>query len=140
MEDIVENTQYGTARAYYALMLMYPSGTGGKEIKYQMDHVHPKALFTKPYLKEHKCYDHYEEWLEKRNRLPNLQLLASLNNKEKSKQPIVDYVASIKNKKTRSNFINENFLPEKKLNIESFEDFFRYRKGKIVAKLCKILE
>ncbi len=140
LEDIVENTQYGTARAYYALMLMYPSGTGGKEIKYQMDHVHPKALFTKPYLKEHKCYDHYEEWLEKRNRLPNLQLLASLNNKEKSKQPIVDYVASIKNKKTRSNFINENFLPEKKLNIESFEDFFRYRKGKIVAKLCKILE
>ena len=140
LEEIVENTQYGTARAYYALMLMYPSGTGGKEIKYQMDHVHPKALFTRQNLKDHNCEDNYEDWLEKRNSLPNLQLLASLNNKEKSKKPINDYINSIKKKEARSNFIKENFLPKDQLDITFFEEFFQYRKNKIVDKLCEVLE
>ena len=103
-----------------------------------MDHIHPKAGFTKENLAECGCEDRLEDWLEMRNQLPNLQLLKGKHNTEKSKKPIAEYVEAMKAAKAKS-FRKENFLP-KKLELDHFDDFYDYRKEQIVKKLCKILD
>jgi len=138
IEDVVDDTMYGTARAYYILSQMGSANYSDKNIKYHMDHIHPKAGFTKENLAECGCEDRLEDWLEMRNQLPNLQLLMGLHNKEKSKTPIAEYVEAMKAAKAKS-FRKENFLP-KKLELDHFDDFYDYRKEQIVKKLCKILD
>lgn len=138
VEDVVVDTMYGTARAYYILSQIGSADHSGKYIKYHMDHIHPKAGFTKENLAECGCEDRLEDWLEMRNQLPNLQLLKGKHNKEKSKKPIAEYVEAMKPSKAKI-FWKENFLP-KKLELDHFDDFYDYRKEQIVKKLCKILD
>ena len=131
---------YGTARAYYILSQMSSADYGSKDIKYHMDHIHPKAGFTEEKLADCGCIDRLQDWLEMRNQLPNLQLLKGLYNKEKSKTPIAEYVASMGSKKAKK-FRKENFLPSNlDLELKKFDKFYVYRKDRIVKELCKILE
>ena len=140
IEDVVDDTMYGTARAYYILSQMSSADYSGKDKKYHMDHIHPKAGFTEGKLAECGCKDRLQDWLEMRNQLPNLQLLRELYNKEKSKTPIAEYVASMPSKMAK-NFRKENFLPPiSDLELKKFDKFYEDRKERIVKELCKILD
>lgn len=139
IEDIVENTIYGTARAYYVLRLMYPmEEIGRKDKKYHVDHIHPRALFNQKTLAELGVEDRLEDWKEMCNQLPNLQLLDEQYNKEKSKTPIAEYVESMGKSKAEK-FRKANLLPEN-LDLEDFDDFCKTRKEKIIDKLMKLLK
>lgn len=140
IEDVVDDSMYGTARAYYILSQMSSADYGSKDIKYHMDHIHPKAGFTEEKLAECGCKDRLQDWQEMRNQLPNLQLLKGKYNKEKSKTPIAEYMESMTSKRAKD-FCKENFLPPiSDLELKKFDKFYKYRKDRIVKKLCKILE
>ena len=77
-EDDIENIlnlQYGKARTYCALTLLYPSLN--YSFKYHQDHIHPKSFFNKRKLVSLGIEgdEEQERFIDMFNKLPNLQLL-----------------------------------------------------------------
>ena len=148
LQDLVEETVYGSPRVYFILSLIYPSPAAGlKARKYEVDHVHPRSKFNPTNLRNNGIDDEetIEKWIgEKRDLLPNLQLLAYGDNSSKRAKTIIEYLKSkpsTKLNREREAFMRENFLPlphnNKLLELKNFDAFFEYRKRQLVTKLKK---
>ena len=148
LQDLVEETVYGSPLVYFILSLIYPSPAAGlKARKYEVDHVHPRSKFNPTNLRNNGIDDEetIEKWIgEKRDLLPNLQLLAYGDNSSKRAKTIIEYLKSKPNTKLnreREAFMRENFLPlphnNKLLELKNFDAFFEYRKRQLVTKLKK---
>jgi hypothetical protein len=143
LSDLVENTGYGSPHAYFLLSLIYPT-VEFKIRRYEVDHVHPRSKFNVRNLNNNGILDKekIEDWIDwKRDLLPNLQLLGAKDNALKKAKPIVDYL-NAKNLQERKQFTAENLLPSKgdrRLELRNFDEFFEYRKQKLISKLKKHL-
>ena len=138
LKDLVENTTYNSPHAYFLLSLIYPT-VDFKIRRYEVDHVHPRSKFSKANLESIGIEDEVMEyWMdEKRDLLPNLQLLGIKDNSNKRAKTIINYLKA-KPIRERKEFMKENLLPEiKLLELNSFDDFFEYRKRQLVTKLKK---
>lgn len=142
LENLVESVSYGSPHAYFLLSLIYPS-VDFKVRRYDVDHIHPRSKFNYANLKNNGIEDDetIENWKdEKRDLLPNLQLLAFRDNTSKKAKTIIEYLKD-KPSKERKEFMKENLIPEdwKMLELKNFDDFFEYRKKQLVNKLKKQL-
>jgi hypothetical protein len=126
-EDDIEsllNLQYGKAKTYCALTLLYPGLN--YNFKYHQDHIHPASFFSKKYLRDMGlCEEDVEAYITACNSLPNLQLLQSTQNIQKSDKPLVDWLALTYNSSAdKESFLRQNYIgANDSLNFEDFLNF-----------------
>lgn len=137
IENIL-NYDYGTARTYCALTLLYPSLN--YSFKYHQDHIHPKSFFSKRNL-QNRGIINTDFYISKYNKLPNLQLLQTSLNLEKNSKEFKDWLASIyPSPADQSAYLLQNHIDsEASLDFVDFENFFERRKNKLKVLLKQIL-
>ncbi len=141
LENLVGEIAYGSPHAYFLLSLIYPT-VDFKIRRYEVDHVHPRSKFNRSNLKNNGIDDEEKiaEWMkEKKDLLPNLQLLGYRDNSSKKAKTIIEFL-NAKSSKERTEFAKENLLPlqnKKLLELKNFDEFFDYRKRQLVTKLKK---
>lgn len=143
-EDDIENLldmQYGKAKTYSALTLLYPGLNNA--YKYHQDHIHPQAFFNKAKLRKLNVSEpDIEVFLSHFNKLPNLQLLQATTNIEKSDQEFKLWLATnVTTEDARESYLRQNLIaPSQSLAIEDFLSFFEHRRQNIKAQLMRLLD
>ncbi|VVB86819.1 Uncharacterised protein [uncultured archaeon] len=140
LQELVGDTTYFSPHAYFLLSLIYPT-VDLKIRRYEVDHVLPKSKFNYSNLRNNGIDDEeiMKYWIEeKKDLLPNLQLLGDKDNSNKRAKTIIEYLKA-KPPRERKEFIKDNLLPSdyKLLELKNFDDFFEYRKRQLVTKLKK---
>ncbi len=116
------------------LSLLYPNLKYAQN-GFHQDHVHPFAGFYDAKLKalglsEAERFD----WQQKRNKLPNLQLLEGRENVSKNDKPLVDWL------KDESNKTAAKFLPMGvSYELQRFDSFYQERQKLMSTELKMIL-
>ena len=143
-EDDIESIldiQYGTKRAHSALCLLY--GSLNFSFKYHQDHIHPKSFFNKRKLTELGIHDEDEKrkFIERYNKLANLQLLQATTNVEKKDKQFADWLNEQFNNETdKGNFLIQNHISaETSLQFKDFIEFYDKRRSSLKTKLMQIL-
>ena len=143
-EDDIENLldlQYGKARTYCALSLLYPGLN--QAFKYHQDHLHPKALFHRRNLRKmalsHEQVNEYEKFC---NSLANLQLLQANQNIEKSDKPFADWLTQAHPEQSgRDSFLMQHYIStDESLAFEDFLAFVMNRREKLRQHFIQILD
>lgn len=143
-EDDIANLmrlQYGKAKTYCALTLLYPALN--YNFKYHQDHIHPKSFFTKRKLKELGINEvQAESYIEEFNCLANLQLLQANQNIEKSDKPFAEWLKLMfPNKAECDSFLIQNHIkPDESLEFTDFLVFIENRKTILKNRLRIILD
>ncbi|MFW1118303.1 GmrSD restriction endonuclease domain-containing protein, partial [Vibrio parahaemolyticus] len=143
-EDDVESLldlQYGKAKTYCALTLLYPGLN--YTFKYHQDHIHPKSLFTKRKMRKLGfSEEQIDTYLNQVNGLANLQLLHATTNVEKSNKPFEDWLkAEYPNSADRESFLRQHYIgADESLAFEDFLPFIQQRREKLKATLVKMLD
>ena len=125
--------------AFLLLSLLYPDLRYSKD-KYEQDHMHPYSGFTQSNLKKVVLKDENRlltpteiaDWIEKRDTLPNLQLLTSTDNEIKLNMKLKDWIAAGH---------TDKYLPKSNDDYEfrDFINFYEARKTIMKEKLESIL-
>jgi len=142
-EDDIDNVleyQYGKSRTFSALSLLY-SGLN-YNYKYHQDHIHPKKYFTsKKLLKQGVNVAKVEDYLDRFNKLSNLQLLQANENKEKSATMLKPWLKNTHTSEERQNaFFSQNYIgKDDSLDFDDFISFYENRKLRLKQKLAEIL-
>lgn len=143
-EDDIENIlemEYGAARTYCALTLLYPSLN--YNFKYHQDHIHPKSFFNKRKLTSLGIEDDNQknEFIYRYNKIANLQLLQSSTNIEKSDKPFSEWLnISYSNINDKNTFLIQNHI-NSDISIEfiDFINFYELRRERLKEELKRIL-
>ena len=122
----------GSAYAFMILSLLYPH-VKLDQWEWHQDHMHPYAKFSDSNLKKlGLTEDQRKDWQEKRNRLPNLQLLEGTENKSKNDADLKVWA--------ENNPGVVKYLPEGvSLDLENFDEFYAKRREMMKEELKKIL-
>ena len=136
--DNILSYEYGSARTYCALTLLYPALN--YTFKYHQDHIHPKSFFSKRNLQNRGIIEQ-DLFISKFNKLPNLQLLQTNLNLEKSSNEFKDWLKSIyPNSIDQSAYLLQNHIyTDISLEFKDFDNFFEKRKLKLKRLLHQIL-
>lgn len=138
--DGVLDLQYGKAKTYCALTMLYPSLNYNS--KYHQDHIHAKSLFTKSRLRDEGLNEgEIDEYISEYNGLSNLQLLEATQNIEKSSKLFDEWIIQrFNNKDERSNFLTQNYIGlDQDLKLSAFLEFIKQRKLKLKSTLLQLL-
>jgi len=143
-EDDIENIlnlQYGKARTYCALTLLYPSLN--YSFKYHQDHIHPKSFFNKRKLVSLGIEgdEEQERFIDMFNKLPNLQLLQANQNTEKNNKHFSDWLDEVYTNDTdKKTFLIQNHIKsDTSLNFLDFEEFYISRTNVLRKSLSELL-
>lgn len=143
-DDDVENIldyEYGSARTYCALSILYPSLN--LNFKYHQDHIHPKSFFTKKNLSENGIEDAQsrEYFVSNFNKLSNLQLLQANQNIEKTDKHFSIWLNEMyPDQSDRNNFLLQNHISTTvSLEFKEFISFNETRKQNLREKLKRAL-
>jgi uncharacterized protein with ParB-like and HNH nuclease domain len=143
-EDDIDNLldlQYGKAKTYCALTLLYPGLN--YNFKYHQDHIHPKSFFGHRKLRKMGfTEDQVNIFLDTYNTLPNLQLLQVTQNIEKSDKPFKDWLEqSYPSKADQESFLLQHYiLTDSSLKFEDYISFASSRRNTIKARLMSQLQ
>lgn len=118
---------------FFLISLLYPEIKFGRGITYEQDHMHPFSGFKrneleKIVLKNGKklSSEDIENWIRKRETLPNLEPLTDKENEEKKDTDLKTWI---------SLGHEDKYLPKKGINNYEFSDFINfYDKRKAVLK------
>ena len=139
IEDILEYKK--GPYTFMLLTLIYPHLKYG-QVNFHQDHLHPASMFNDKNLQAYNIpQEKWKDWQNKKDSLPNLQLLEGLENQSKSKTSLAKWVCEINSqgeKKDRdlSDFKNKNFIDEDiSLEFEYFEQFYENRKIKLKKEI-----
>jgi uncharacterized protein with ParB-like and HNH nuclease domain len=138
--EILLDQQYGQAKTFCALTLLYPGLNNN--FKYHQDHIHPKSFFTKKNLKKLGiARDKIEIFIEGFNKLPNLQLLQANQNIEKTDTPFSDWLEKTYGSQTEcDSFLMQNYIkPDESLAFEDFPSFISNRRKTLKKQLINML-
>lgn len=100
------------------------------------DHLHPKASFEKANLSKlgiNLSEEEIQEWREKRDKLPNLQLLPSSDNESKGETPLEEWVKNPGNEK-----LLEFMDGIDSYSLKDFDAFYEKRRANIQKALRDI--
>jgi len=139
--DELLNLKYAGQRTFSVLSVLYPGLDLSK--KFHEDHIFAKSLFTKKRLAAAGVpADKIDEYLERYNLLPNLQLLAGTVNVEKQAMLPADWLASdtvFPSQEKRKTYVAENDLDGLELGLGAFLEFYEGRKTRMREKLMRML-
>jgi uncharacterized protein with ParB-like and HNH nuclease domain len=138
--DHLLTLQYGNAFTFMVLSLLYPLNNN---YTFDQDHIHPKSFFYKNNLKkagivtDEAILEHQSRY----NLLPNLQLLQSTANKEKSAKHLEKWIATQFPQDAQKNGYKQlNYIPlDASLKFDDFVAFYEARKQLLRTKLMQIL-
>lgn len=143
-DDDIENIlemEYGSARTYCALTLLYPSLN--YNFKYHQDHIHPKSFFNKRKLATLGIEDDNtkQEFINRFNKLSNLQLLQSNSNIEKSDKSFKIWMEEVySNSNDINTFLMQNHIKSDiSLEFSDFINFYTERRTTLKLKLHEVL-
>lgn len=113
---------------FMILSLLYPHLKLG-QIKFHQDHVHPYSQFRKNNLKKLGLDEQQQnEWITKRDTLPNLQLLEGGENKAKSSKTFKEWIHEENNIFDIDHYKKIHYIPDVDLEFSNFEEFYNERK------------
>lgn len=138
LEDLVD-VAYGDRRTFALLSILFPFHDLRHE--FHVDHVFPKSRFTEAKLaKEGVPAEHRAEWKDQANRLPNLQLLNGVANKEKSATLPADWLArDYPEPERQAAFVERHKLGAVPETIAGFPDFHEARRTALLGELRLLL-
>ena len=139
--DTILNLQYGKPKTYCALTLLYPGLN--LSFKYHQDHIHPQSFFKKSVLRGMGLNEtQVDEFIEKCNGLPNLQLLQETQNIEKSDTQFEEWLEkTYPNKQDRDSYLNQHYIgTSDSLAFEDFLSFVTNRRQKFKAQFMTLLD
>jgi hypothetical protein len=138
IDELLE-IKYGGQRTFSVLSLLYPGLDYSKE--FHEDHIFPKSLFTAKRLKDAGISTELiEDYQERVDCLPNLQLLGGVPNTEKqAKLPTYWLANAFPSSNQRDTYLRENDLEALPLDLSRFLDFFDERRERMRQRLIKLL-
>lgn len=137
--DALFDYRYGQSYTFSALALIYPT-LDFKNI-FHIDHIFPKNLMNKSYLKKKRLNnEQIEFYLDNFNYLANLQLIEGPENQSKSDMEFDKWLKKqYPIKRDRENYKKKNFIPDVDLSFNNFEEFINKRTRLLKAEYNKIL-
>lgn len=140
-EDDIErllSTKKGAA-SFWILSLLYPH-LRFQDVMFHQDHIHPAARFEEGVFKQMGIpQDDWNEWLECRDCLPNLQLMEGRQNSAKNATPFKTWFDTM-GETERASFARANYLPSNVgLEFEKFREFYGCRREILRTELRKVL-
>lgn len=142
-EDIEEFLEVKKgAYSLIVLSMIYPNLRYG-QVKLHQDHIHPYSQFKDSEFTElGLSEEQQEERKDKRNMLPNLQLIEGSENQSKNDTPFKEWLENTfgTNPDDKRNYLKDNFIPENQsLDFQKFESFFEERRELLRRELKKVL-
>jgi hypothetical protein len=138
-EDILNFLDYKKgAFSFLLLSMLYPD-LKLDQISFHQDHMHPYSKFAPSKLSEAGLNSvDTSQWLEMRDKLPNLQLLEGLENVQKQATHLAEWVES--NEGDEAYYRDRNYIPaDQSLAISEFEGFYTNRQQRLKIALENLL-
>ena len=130
---------------FMILSLLYPDIKLG-QVKFHQDHIHPDSGFKNKALKEQGLPEEkWEEWQEKKDTLPNLQLMEGSENVSKLAKPFIDWFNGMDNQghpnvADKKRFMESNYIPTGvTLDFNNFEEFYQNRRSLLKNEIKMVL-
>jgi hypothetical protein len=132
--------QYGQSYTFSVLSLIYPSLDFRNT--FHQDHIYPKSLFTRgKLLKAGVEEDKIDAFIQRVNRIGNIQLLEAIPNIEKSASPFDLWINEKYNTQQEIDTYKEKHFISKlsPIGFLDFLDFFEKRENVIKEELSRLL-
>lgn len=138
LEDLAD-MPYGDRRTFALLSLLFPFLDLRHE--FHIDHVFPKSRFTDSKLaKEGLSKDDRATWIERAERLANLQLLAGQVNVEKSAALPGEWLSvAFRDEASRRAYVEQHFLGDVPASILEFPGFYEARRARLLERMRALL-
>jgi hypothetical protein len=139
IEELVE-LRYGDSRTFALLSLLFPFVDLHNQ--FHVDHVFPRAVFTKPRLrKTDLSEDDIDAYQQMRDGLPNLQLLDGAANIEKQQKMPAEWLREMySDSVTRSNYCEKHLLGDIPEDITEYAAFYEHRKDQLRNRIRDLLQ
>ena len=135
LDDLVESKD----RTFALLSLLYPF-LDLRNNRFHIDHIFPKSRFSARHLRRAGvAEDDIREFQDRADRLPNLQLLASVENQSKSDQLPHEWIADTLDASAASAYADRHDLGDIPANMTGFGAFYEARRDRLRGKLRRLL-
>ena len=137
LQDLVD----ASTRTFTTLSLLYPALNLATNV-WHIDHVFPKSRFTPARLRRAGIDEtKIQVFIDRANRLPNLQLLPGSYNEEKNATLPADWLDShfAGNNEGRNRYLIDHDLGEIPRQISGFNHFYETRRERMLERLRGIL-
>jgi uncharacterized protein with ParB-like and HNH nuclease domain len=126
----------------FALLSLLTPHLKFNQIQFHQDHIHPHAGFGAPALRKLGIEDvQIADWQEKRDALPNLQLLEGRENQSKLTTPFSAWLTKeFPNVGDMKSHLDRHLIPDDvSLALGKFDRFFDARREKLKDRLSQLL-
>lgn len=140
-EEIEEllDTRYGSRDLFGLLTLLFPFVDTRNQ--FHIDHIFPTIAFHARNLKKAGLSsEQIEELQERKDRLPNLQLLQGADNQSKNGQMPAEWIAeTFKKKEDRQDYIARHLLDGVMTDLNGFNAFYDARRDRLQETIKDVL-
>jgi hypothetical protein len=138
--DAILDETYGSGYAFATLALLYPWLDFRNQ--FHQDHIHPKSYFTRSQLVRRGVTDPVvlQQYQERFDRIPNIQLLQGVPNLEKSNKPFKVWLEEqYPLEDERQAYMQQHYIPDLDPAFEHFVEFYESRRNLMRSKLREIV-
>jgi hypothetical protein len=138
IDDLLEES-YGSKLAFSILAMLYPGVDFNN--RFHEDHIFPKSRFAPRRLREAGVpEDQIEDFRERVDRIPNLQLLEGIPNEEKASKLPADWAREhFSDPRAHEQWRSRNFIDDLPEDIAGFLDFYDKRRARMKEQLKRAL-
>ena len=139
IEDLAD-MQYSNRLTFALLSLLFPAINMNTH-HFHVDHVFPKARFNRRQLRSAGVSNEkIDSFIEARDGLANLQLLAGAINQEKSSKMPAEWIEeAFPNEANRQEYVNNHLLGEITESITEFDAFYEARRERLKVRITELL-
>ena len=139
IEDLAD-MKFSDKRLFALLVLLFPSVDVIRHY-FHVDHVFPKSKFTRPQLKKAGIVGKkVEQYVDRADRLANLQLLdGDANNEKRDKMPYEWMKAQYPDDQARKRYLDQYFLGEIPKGIDGFGSWYKRRRKRLKKRIGELL-
>jgi hypothetical protein len=131
--------KYGGQYTFPLLAMLYP--TLDFRHKLHQDHIHPRSHFTGSQLRKRGIPEQlHEQFIERVDLIPNLQLLEGQPNIEKAATPFASWLSeNYPDPQRRSDYLKRHYIPDDGYEFEHFLEFFAQRRANLLVALRRLV-
>jgi uncharacterized protein with ParB-like and HNH nuclease domain len=135
--DHLISSKYGQPGTFAILSLLYP--TLNFSYTFHIDHLYPRSKFNQRVLKKLNMSDEdVDYYLSCVDSLPNLQILESTPNIQKSDSLFDEWLSRLENEE-QGDYKKRHYIPNVNYEFNNFIQFFKEREKLLLQKLKHIL-